>query len=347
MKLSVLRPRRDPAPPEPTTTTPEIRPPWWREWIPSGKTLREELRRNPGLKLISLLLAILLWGTINVTERDAERIVELPVSLRKLQQGLIVTNPPGKPVTITLRGPRTILDHVDEHTSRVSVDLSSIGPGDARIELNTDMVRPELPRRLKVLRMEPARVKLKIDRLVRRSLPVRADLAGTPALGFMVAESRVVPDQVEVSGPAAKVDELKEIPTEPIDLRGMKENGERSVLLGWVGDFIGFAPDRVTVSITFEQVMVSREFKRVPVRARRGDGVAVRLTPAFVDLTVRGPQVILHNLKLPDDAVWVDAAQLKAGTHRVSPRIDLPAGLEVVRWQPDALQAQVAEGGGR
>ncbi len=122
MKLSVLRPRRDPAA---ARAVDDLAggpaPPWWRASAPPApSTLRDALRRNPGLKLISLLLAIFLWFSINVSERDAERIVELPVSLRKLPQGLIVTNPPGKPVTITLRGPRTILDSVDEHDARGS-----------------------------------------------------------------------------------------------------------------------------------------------------------------------------------------------------------------------------------
>jgi hypothetical protein len=42
------------------------------------------LRHNRGLKLISLLLAFFLWYSINVSERDAERVLELPVVVRKL-----------------------------------------------------------------------------------------------------------------------------------------------------------------------------------------------------------------------------------------------------------------------
>jgi YbbR domain-containing protein len=68
------------------------------------------LRHNRGLKIISLLLAFFLWYSINVSERDAERVLELPVVVRKLPPDLIVVSGPDRAVSATLRGPRTILD---------------------------------------------------------------------------------------------------------------------------------------------------------------------------------------------------------------------------------------------
>lgn len=327
----------------------------WRTWMPLPplRSLRDELRRNPGLKLVSLWLAGLLWFAINVTERDAERVVELPVTIRKLQPGLIVTNLPTKPVAFTLRGPRTILDGVDEHKGRVALDLGGTLPGDQRIEINTEMVRPDFPRRLKIVRIEPQRLKIRVDRLVRRSLPVRPELAGLPPLGFTVAESHVVPDQVEVTGPAAKVDEIREVTTEAIDLRAVSTEAgattvERSVLLGWAGDFVSFTPDHVNVTITLEEVMVSREFRHVDVRVMGVEPQRAQLTPAFVDLTIRGPQRVLHNFKLDAAAVTIDASGLGPGAHRVAARVDLPPALEVVRRVPETHQLQLAgTGGGR
>jgi YbbR domain-containing protein len=323
-------------------------PPWRRlVRVPRLRDLREQLRRNPGLKLVSLLLAFFLWFSINVSERDAERVVDLPVTIRRLDADLIVTNPPAKPVAVTLRGPRTILDGVDGQRARFALDLASARPGDMRLELNADMLRPELPRRLKVVRIEPARLKIRVERLARRRLPVRADLAGTAALGYTVAESTVTPTEVEVAGPASKVDDLKELTTEPIDLRGSSTTLQRDVLLSWAGDFVTFTPDHVTVTVTFEEVMVSREFKRVDVRILNAEGVPATLSPERVDLTVRGPQHLLHNFRIPDGGVYVDAAGLGPGSHRVSARADLPPALEVARRQPEVLTLQIGPAGGR
>src|SRR4029450_11185254 len=95
----------------------------WRD-IPRAVPLRRRLvrlvRHNPGLKLVSLGLACFLWSSINELEGGAERQVEMPVAIRKVPQGLIVTDLlPAKGVTVTLRGPRTILDSVDEGQTAV------------------------------------------------------------------------------------------------------------------------------------------------------------------------------------------------------------------------------------
>src|SRR5207237_6385314 len=123
-------------------------PPWLRLLrVPRPRDIRAALSRNTGLKLVSLLLAFFLWFSINVSERDAEGTIELPLRIRAMAPGLIVTNQPAKPVSVTLRGPRTILDGVDERRARVSVHLSPHAARDQRVDVNPDPIRPDPPPR--------------------------------------------------------------------------------------------------------------------------------------------------------------------------------------------------------
>jgi YbbR domain-containing protein len=343
MKLPALRFRRA----SPSADVGDGRPARrWRDWRPRRRfSIRELVRHNPGLKLISIVLACFLWYSINVLERDAERLVEVPISIRRVPPELIVTTPPMKPVTLTLRGPQTILDNVDEHKTRLVVDLSAAGPGEATIDLATANLNPDLPRRLKVLRAQPQRLKLTVERLAKRRIPIKIDLAGAPALGYMVAESTVAPDHVEVSGPASKVDDLKEISTEPIDLHGLARTFQRRVLLEWAGDFVVFVPDKVLVNVDVEEIMVSREFRRVAVTVINGENATV--SPSQVNLTLHGPQQMLHNFKIPEGGVIVDAAGLAPGSHEVTVQLrGLPPQLEIVERSPDLVKLQVAKSQG-
>ena len=299
------------------------------------------LRHNIGLKLFSLLLAFLLWFSINWSERDAETTFEIPLRVRSLASGLIVTSQPAKPVAVTVRGPRTILDGVDERGARFAIDLSAAVPGELRVELKRDMIRPELPRRLKLWTVEPTRAKFRVERLVRKRLPVRPELAGLPPLGY-TAEASVAPGEVEVSGPARKVEDLKEIKTEAVELQGAPETVRRSALLSWAGDYVSFVPDHVDVTVAFAPTMMSRKFEHVEVPVRNAPpGTRVKLTPARIDLLVQGPQRLLAAYALEDGAVWVDAAGLESGTHRVTPRVDLPQSLEVVRREPEVQSLEI------
>jgi len=342
LRLRVLRGQRPPVGDEPAPAPGGPTPPWRRLLrVPGPRAIAAALRRNTGLKVFSLLLAFVIWFMINVSERDAEGTFEMPIRVRSLAPGLIVTSQPAKPIAVTVRGPRTILDGVDERRARFALDLSSVAPGEERIELNADMIRPELPRRLKVVRLEPARVKLRVERLVHRRLAVRPELEGLSPLGY-TAEASVAPGEVDVSGPASKVDDLREIKTEPVGLHGAPDPVQRTVLLSWAGDFVSFTPDHVNVMVTFAPTMMSRKFDRVEVAVRNvPPGTRARLVPPRVDLTVQGPQKLLASYALPDGSVWVDAGGLDPGSHRVTPQIDLPDSLEVTRRDPEVQTLEI------
>ena len=344
--------RLSPRPSDPGTPSPPQRPPWrgWRRFVrvPGLGDLRAAVSRNKGLKLISLLLAFFLWFSINVSERDAEREVKLPITVRRLPPTLIVTNLPANPVTARVRGPRTILDGVDTREMRLTLDMSNGVPGDKVVELSPDLVRPDLPRRLKVVRLEPARLRVHIETLVSRNVPVRVEVAGIPPLGYTVAGTSIEPDEVKATGPASRVNDLKEIKTEPVDVSGATGLVARdNVLLTWAGDFVTFAPDHVQVSVNVKQVMMSREFTHVDVRILNAEGVRAQLSPPWVDLTLSGPQRTLHNYEFKEGAVYVDAAGLKPGDHEVTVKVDLPPALELEGKRPETHRLRISGRGGR
>ena len=87
--------------------------------------------------------------------------------------------------------------------------------------------------------------------------------------------------------------------------------------------------------VSVEEVSVSREFKDVPVTVTNTRERPVSLDPATADITLSGPQRILHNFKFDDGALFVDADELEPGTHKVQVQVTLPATLEVSRRRPD------------
>jgi YbbR domain-containing protein len=349
MKLLALRRREPPSaestpPPDPPPRSP------WRQLLrlPRRPSLWNLVRHNPGLKLLALLLAFFLWFSINVTERDARRTIELPVTVRT-RPAFIVTDGQRDTVEVTLSGPRTILDGVEEHKSAFTfnIDLTHASPGPVRIDPKRSMVRPLLNRRLDLVAVKPTPLIMTVGRLERRQLPVEPKLRGEPALGYRVARVTVMPPQVEVTAPGNRFESLHEISTEDLDLAGLHDDFDKTVVLGWAGESVTFTPDRVQVSVTFQQAMMSRVFAHVPVRIAHGEGVRARVTPAWVDLTIEGPQPLLHNYQLEDDAAYVDVEHLGPGRHQVSVHVNLPPELKLVRRQPDPHTVVVTSIGGK
>jgi len=253
---------------------------------------------------------------------------------------MTVMNPPTKAVTVTLRGPRTILDNLDEHKTRLQLNLAGVQIGANRIDLNGPMLNPDLPKSIKVVRFEPQSFTMQADKAIMKRLPVRAALAGSPGLGYTVVESTATPELVEVRGPAHLVQDLKQVATEPIELRQAEAPIERNVLLDATDPSITFVPDAVRVRVTLQESVTEREVPKVPIQVPEG----VSVTPATVDLTVRGPQRLLHNLSLPADAVRVELDGVPAGTHKVPIQVTLPEGLQLVRQSQQEVRVKV---GGR
>jgi hypothetical protein len=57
---------------------------------------------------------------------------------------------------------------------------------------------------------------------------------------------------------------------------------------------------------------------------------------------VQGPQRVLSTFELADGSVFVDAAQLGAGTHRVTLQAELPQSVEVTRRDPEVQTLEIA-----
>jgi YbbR domain-containing protein len=304
--------------------------------------LREFASRNLAAKMLSLLLACLVWYSTNAVERDAERVVAVPLALRQVPRNLVVTDWPRERIQVTVRGPRPLLDGIDERRARLLMRLTALDQGENWLDLKAAVLEPEVPRRLKVVRLEPGRVLVQAERLKRRSLPVRATVAGTPTFGFRTAGITVAPERVEVSGPAQEIGELTELHTVPVDIGKQQSTVQRRALIEWVGDFVTFLPDRVLVTVEIEEVMVTREFPDVAVHVLGPEGA--RLEPATISLTLRGPQRVLHEYRLPPQAAHVSAVGMSPGEHQVDVLVDVPGTVEVITREPNVHRLLLPEG---
>jgi hypothetical protein len=63
--------------------------------------------------------------------------------------------------------------------------------------------------------------------------------------------------------------------------------------------------------------------------------------PSQVRITARGPQSAIESLELSYGAVYIDATGLEPGTHKITPSVDLPPEVELVKVQPETLRLKV------
>src|SRR5262249_8733000 len=159
--------------------------------------------------------------------------------------------------------------------------------------------------------------------------------SGKPPADLLAADTKVSPETVQVVGPASDVEDVRVVNTSAVDISGVSApiTLEREVDLEPAGENILFSGDRVAVLVRIDQVVVTREFKRVLIEVRKVER-PFRITPDQVRLTVRGPKHQIDSLELNHAAVHIDADSDDPGEYAMKPTVELPAGIEVVATDP-------------
>jgi YbbR domain-containing protein len=94
--------------------------------------------------------------------------------------------------------------------------------------LSADYFNP--PRGVRIARISPSVITLKLEAIAERTLPVTVRLGTKLSSGYKVARVEATPDTVKVRGPANAVNRMTAVETLPVEIEGAKGNSRaRSV----------------------------------------------------------------------------------------------------------------------
>jgi YbbR domain-containing protein len=217
--------------------------------------IRDYLLRNLGLKLASLLLALLFYAHV-VTDQQRESRITVGVSLTGLADTLsIVGNPPPK-VAVKVRGKWKDLIRLGLTNTSISIDLAGASPGRFQRSISVEDVREraipaELSRSLDVTEvMEPRTVNITIEPKRAKAVLVAPRVVGSPTAGYEITGSvEVEPDSARVTGAASTVAGLDTLYTLPVDITGEREKIQRQVPLDLGATGLAVEPRRFLVTI--------------------------------------------------------------------------------------------------
>lgn len=189
--------------------------------------MRKFLLRNLGLKIVSLALAVLLWFSLSGQRRErvSERGYVIPLTVVNLPSDLVISSPLPDSVDIRLKGAFTAMRGADPAKMEAVMDLSGATPGEKIYKLSADDINA--PEDLEVVSLNPASVRLRLEKTAVRRVKIVARILGGNAL----FESRIEPPLATVWGPETLVLKTETIPTDPISVAGRGTEFTASVTL--------------------------------------------------------------------------------------------------------------------
>ena len=199
------------------------------------------ITENWTLKLISLAFALILWMFI-MGERHLEVGYTVPLELQNKPKELVIANQVPSLIDVRISGPRTLLMKVSPSDISITVDLSDLKPGLTSFKRLEE--RLNLPSGLRVTRVSPSFVDLRLERRQEKSVPIKVVLAGDPDPGYRIAGLQSQPEKVLISGAESELKKVSEVTTEPIDLKGVTESFSQIVPLVYERTYTNFVDEK-------------------------------------------------------------------------------------------------------
>ncbi len=181
--------------------------------------------RNWGLKLFSLLLAVILWLTLMLEVKVfSEKMLTVPLELHNIPPEMELVEKPPSLVDVKIRAPQRLINQVNSATVHVVLNLEKARLDQTEYPLNKNMI--SIPEGAEVKDIYPSQVELRLERSKEIMLQVEANITGKLQEGFKIEKVEVIPPQVPIRGPESKVNEKDKVRTSPIDISLLTESTE-------------------------------------------------------------------------------------------------------------------------
>jgi YbbR domain-containing protein len=256
------------------------------------------ITNNPQLKLVSLLVACLLWLSVTTNVRTVELLV--PYEVRGVPQNRVLTSSFKEKVKVRITGPAFIVDNVEDSYPVFEV---KIPPGLQQDRYIAKFSKDDLllSSALKVLSIQPKQVELIFDTRIKKEVSVEVPRLGTLDPDFTLASLSVEPSRVILEGPSAQLRDIELVETYPLqlkDLTGPNAQLTTSQLLGLRFDstLIDATVTTVTAKVVVQPVVVTESITGVPLKLVGGESMAVQYDTPTITVRMSGGRKLLREI---------------------------------------------------
>ncbi len=281
--------------------------------------LRESVdvaRHNLMLGVLSLGLAVAIWFVV-IDSQNTPRTDFFPglinVEAANVPQDRAVSRLSEPSVSVRISADDDVWGGLSVSDFKASVDLSAVEQSEATVAVRVSVDRGDV----KIVEVSPPQIVVDVEPLTTRTVPVQVKLIGTPPLGYGLSESKVSPENVNVSGPESLV-KLVAGAVADVNLTGVQVSLEHDSTLtprdsnGSDVNGVQLDPDSAKVGLTIIRQEVDVTYVVNPsLSGSVAPGyrvTAIGADPAFVSIT--GPVDVLQSIGvLTTETVAVDGAQ--------------------------------------
>jgi YbbR domain-containing protein len=212
---------------------------------------KDFLTRNWSLKLLSFVLAVVLWITLVPEEKTyGERTLAVPLETRNIPADMELVEKAVSVVDVTVRATNRLLGQITSNDLTAVLDLKNAAVAQEDYALDASMI--VVPPNVKAVRVFPPKAHIKLERASEVDMDVVPDISGKVKDGFRIEKVEAIPAKAKVRGPESKFRPRDRLRTSPIDIAGLEATieVEADIVLPRPDLRIQGGPSKVRVRVT-------------------------------------------------------------------------------------------------
>ena len=320
------------------------------------KNVKDWIRENDAiLRVLSLLMAIGLWGYVMSTE-DVEKALpyeDIPVRLEGVttlkESGLVVMSGTNETVSVKASGKSSLVQEVKKDYLNLITATASVAhitePGEYK--LSYQLVKDSVAEDVTLSDKSPSQITVVIDRMNTASIPVEVELVGEMASGLSLDSVNASPDAIVVRGPETILRQIKKAKV-TYDISGVTTTMQTNVtytLLDGNGEAVTssyLTPDTPSTMLSLSL----RQQDAVPLTVALKDStylksymVDAKIDPASINL-IGDPDLVRELNGIELEAVDLSEV-LEEGTMEFARVIQLPDGVSLASGQKQFAMVKI------
>ena len=247
--------------------------------------LKERLLRNIILRILAVMLAISIWGWVQVNE-EATLLQKVSLDFL-LPSDLIESSELPKTILVEVSGSKGLIKSLEHLKLSTQLDLSDGVLGENQIDPSTQAILG-LPEGVSISRYTPPSIDVNLDQQMLRELPIKPNIVGSPKENWQLKKIEVTPRTITIKGPRKLLTSLSEIQTKVIDINNIFSSMEVQVGLSFSSSMISSENNnKISINILVEEVLEEKLYSAIPISFK---DELYQITPNTVDIMLQLPK---------------------------------------------------------
>ncbi len=208
--------------------------------------MKKFIFKNFGLKIASIILAIILW-LVASSRGQSEIFIDVQLEFINIPSGLEMVHSSDKTISLNIKGPEKNIKNISPSDIRAVINLNKAKKGESIYFVTKDNI--QLPRSITLLNVSPSSVTVTTEETVTKTVRVIPVITGVPERGYKLQTTAVVPKEIQIEGIQSEVRKIRTIKTESVDITGVKETFAQESKLDLRGKNIKTKPNSVTLTV--------------------------------------------------------------------------------------------------